>query len=342
LALFSEITYAHSFYGLFGDLGAESSSENSTADATLDFYMAHSFSTKTTGLIEYVIENSDGHTTSHAERFSLQYKFSNRLNLAIGRFHTPLGDINSTEHHGTILQETISRPFFLEYHAATTIMPLHVAGIMASGVLNKDNINFGYEATVHSDQNITHNISGSQSDHITIDPNDLLTGAITPGYSLRLRAFPNSRRWNVGTFIYNTDTAFQLTNTDYRLNQKIIGLDLTYVTQPWEISAEYFQFTHRYQNLPETSHAKAYFVQLLYKFDEKLNLSLRRSELQINSTDSYFKLFDINNQHRTTYSIKYQLNDNNSLKFEIENIKQTNPAIANDNLIRTQWSFLFF
>lgn len=342
LVLFSANIYAASFYGLFGDLRTESSQDDNDVAGTLDFYLAHSFSERNTGLIEYVIDNSDGQTTQHAERFSLQHKFSNKFNLAIGRFHTPLGDINRTKHHGTILQETVSRPFFLEYHTATTILPLHVAGLMATGVFSKDSINFGYEATIHSDQNITQAMHGAHGDHITIDPNDSFAGAIKPGYSLRLRAFPNNRLWNLGTFIYQTNTGFNLSNTDYMLDQNIIGMDLMYDSEPWKISAESFYLTHHYKGLPETSRAKANFVQLLYKYDEKLSLSLRKSVLQVDSSDNYFKFFNINNQHRLTYSLRYQLDDNNSLKFEIENIKDSNPAIGDTNLIRTQWSFLFF
>jgi hypothetical protein len=336
---------AKSFYGLFGDItaidqGDQPLNEDSIS-GVLDFYLAHEFNSNLSGLLELVYDDSAVNKKTHAERFSLKYSFNQRLKLAIGRFHTPLGDINRAQHHGTFLQEMVTRPFFLEYHDSTSTLPLHVVGFMADGVLRRNSLNIAYESTLHSNQIINQESNQSGLIFIKLDPNDKLSGSINPGFSLRTRFFPDQKNWQVGLFIYQNETEFDLNNVRNLLDETIVGLDFQYTHEQWKLMAEFFNIKHDYHQTGNRFDATAYFLQAGYRYSDKIGLHYRYAFMHIDENDPYYGLTILKDQHRNTVALRYELNENNALKLELEHLDHENSSIENITSIGTQWSFLF-
>jgi hypothetical protein len=343
LVIFSQASRASSFYGLFGDITVtDSNNQSQNSDpvtAVLDFYLVHQFAENFSVLIEYVFDKSAHHTKKHTERFSLKYAFSQQFSIAAGRFHTPLGGINQYEHHGSLLQAAVNRPFFLEFHESTTTMPLHVVGFMASGVFHKNRLNIGYEATLHSNQHITTASHGSNQ--AEIKPNDHLSGSIEPGYSFRTRIFPDKNNRQIGVFFYRNNTEFDLNNEHTSLEEIIAGLDIRYTIRQWELTAEIFNFTHDYQTANKKYKATAYFTQAEYTYSDSIKLIYRYTDMNIDEADKYYQIFAMHDQKRHSMTLRHDLNYNHAVKLELEHINYADTSAEDSTVIRTQWSFLF-
>ena len=336
---------AKSFYGLFGDLTVLDQSDQSlnkdSISGVLDFYLVHEFNNNLSGLLEIVYDNSSVHIVKEVERFSLKYSFSQEFNLAIGRFHTPLGGINRTQHHGTFLQEMASRPFFLEYHESTTTLPLHVVGFMVEGMSRANSLNISYEATLHSNQMINQESNQSGMTFIHIDPNNNLSGPINPGFSLRVRIFPDQKSWQAATFFYQNETEFELNSIRNLLDESIVGFDIQYTQERWKLMMEFFRIKHDYSLTGNQFDATAYFLQMGYRYSDKVGLHYRYSMMRVDESDPYYELATLEDQHRNTVALRYDLNENNALKLELEHVAHESSSIENITSIATQWSFLF-
>jgi len=336
---------AKSYYGLFGDVGVIEQKnlplKQDSVSGVLDFYLAHEFNSRLSALLELVYDNSYVHTETDAERFSLKYNFIPEFNLAIGRFHTPLGNVNRTQHHGTFLQEMVTKPFFLEYHEPSSTLPLHVVGLMATGTFHKGSLNFSYESTLHSQQTVRQITSPGGQDFIEIDPNNSLSGSIDPGLSLRFRIFPDHRNWQVAAFAYQNKVGLDLNNIQNLLDESIVGLDVQYTYHDWELSAEYFRIRHDYQIANNDFDATAYYLQLGYRYSDKIGLHTRYAFMNIDENDPYYVLSGMNDQHRSSAAIRYELNDDQALKLELGYLDFEDQSIENVTSIEAQWSFLF-
>lgn len=110
-----QLAYAVNF-GLFSDVRLSSSSlegENTGfALGDLDFYATEEISDNTRGFIELVFENTSSGIVTDLERLWIMRTFTDEFKLSAGRFHSPLGRWNRTYHHGSLVQATITRPFF--------------------------------------------------------------------------------------------------------------------------------------------------------------------------------------------------------------------------------------
>ncbi|MCH7880283.1 MAG: hypothetical protein IIB69_01665 [Proteobacteria bacterium] len=336
---------AKSFNGLFGDITVIDASDRPLTEdslsGVLDFYLVHEFNNHLSGLLEFVYENSAVDTKTDLERFSLKYSFHQRFNLAIGRFHTPLGNINRAQHHGTFLQEMVTRPFFLEYHKSNSTLPLHVVGFMADGMFRRNSLNIAYESTLHSNQAVNQESNQSGLIFIKLDPNDNLSGSINPGFSSRIRVFPDQKNWQVAAFIYQNETEFDLNNLRNLLDETIVGLDFQYTHEQWKLMAEFFHIRHDYHQTSNRFGATAYFLQAGYRYSDKIGLHYRYAFMHIDENDPYYGLTILKDQHRNSVAIRYELNEYNALKLELEYLVHENSSIENITSIGTQWSFLF-
>ncbi len=75
------------------------------------------------------------------ERLFVRYDFSDQYKLSAGRYHTPLGYWNSSFHHGSWLQTTVSRPETAKF--GSNVIPIHFVGALLEGSVADSN--FGYK-----------------------------------------------------------------------------------------------------------------------------------------------------------------------------------------------------
>jgi len=69
------------------------------------------------------------------ERAQLSYKANDYFQFSIGRMHTAIGYYNTAYHHGTWFQTTTGRPFMYYYEDSGGILPVHLVGISATGLI---------------------------------------------------------------------------------------------------------------------------------------------------------------------------------------------------------------
>jgi len=82
------------------------------------------------------------------ERYLLQYSRNDYFNLSVGRGHTAIGYYNTAYHHSTWLQTTTDRPFLFQFEDRGGILPIHIVGATASGMVPSGNLGLHYVAEV--------------------------------------------------------------------------------------------------------------------------------------------------------------------------------------------------
>ena len=125
----------------------------------LDLFITSDVSDKFKFLSEVVFEagpdNIYGRTVSEentfsvdVERYLMQYSQADWLNLSAGRFHTAIGYYNTAYHHSTWLQTTTGRPLLFEFEDRGGILPVHMVGVSASGLIPSGRLGLHYVAEV--------------------------------------------------------------------------------------------------------------------------------------------------------------------------------------------------
>lgn len=125
----------------------------------LDLFVTSDISERFKFLSEIVFEggpdNFYGSTAGQAnsftvdpERYLLQYSQNDHLNLSVGRGHTAIGYYNTAYHHSTWLQTTTGRPFLFEFEDRGGILPVHIVGVTASGLVSSGPLGLHYVAEV--------------------------------------------------------------------------------------------------------------------------------------------------------------------------------------------------
>lgn len=86
--------------------------------------------------------------TVDVERYFLQYSYNDYLNLSVGRIHTAIGYYNTAYHHSTWFQTTTDRPFLFNFEDRGGILPIHMVGVSASGLIPSGPLGLHYVAEV--------------------------------------------------------------------------------------------------------------------------------------------------------------------------------------------------
>ena len=110
------------------------------AVAHLSASLGHSF-----GVFgEFSLTARDSEYVAEAERLIVKYEFSDLLKLSAGRYHTPIGYLNSAFHHGAWLQTTVSRPEMVRF--GSQIVPIHFVGALVEGNIPGNTLGLTYMA----------------------------------------------------------------------------------------------------------------------------------------------------------------------------------------------------
>jgi hypothetical protein len=125
----------------------------------LDLFVTSDVSDKFKFLSEIVFEggpdNIYGNTRGQenvfsvdVERYLMQYSYNDYLNISAGRGHTAIGFYNTAYHHSTWLQTTEDRPFLFAFEDRGGILPIHIVGVTASGLIPSGSLGLHYVAEV--------------------------------------------------------------------------------------------------------------------------------------------------------------------------------------------------
>ncbi|MDK1024473.1 MAG: hypothetical protein QGD92_09610 [Gammaproteobacteria bacterium] len=342
---------------VFGNLGIQDDNEGTWSDqpvsGSIDLFYADRFGDKFSGLFELVFEDTKGRRTRHFERFSVKVKFSDALEASIGRFHIPVGYWNRAMHHGRLLHDTAERPFFIAFEETPyldVVIPVHMPGIMINGRLETSKATFKYFALFGSSQAIKtkHGLDPMAPHRPALEPPNKLD---TDHLAISLRAVyqPRKSSWSIGVSALTqspTDASGRSKGGLFTKDQEILDQDIVVLDYQWQgttvevISSAYF-IRNKLKVLSGNDYsATAYYLQAVYKSSSRWRWIYRHEALRSETGDEYFRILGANDQSHNIFTARFDLNDSQALKFEIDFLDSKATGIADRTIYRMQWSFM--
>jgi len=331
-------------FGAMGDASYSTSDDDAVSSAFaiggLDLYARQDIDPNTEAFIEYVFENDGEGFVLDLERMYVKRNINDSVRVGIGRMHSPLGYWNNTFHHGVIMQDTASRPSFLDFEdGEAAILPTHVIGVTVEGQAG----NLGYEVSLANSTFLDTTVAGPEigignisdySDDKTVFAR--LTYEVS-GVNLGLSLMNNS-------IVEAAAAGGTLAQGEELIAQSVTGLDARYKYNQLSLLAEYFMMTNDSQAGvgDSASHdATAYYVQASYQVNDKFRPTVRYESLEADvATDAYFTILGRQEYTANVVALRYDLDDSNALTFEY---KATSPDGGTDVTEMTlDWSFLMF
>lgn len=340
-------------FSLFGDVTlVESDGERSSfALGALDFYVTQEINDHTTGFVEAVFATDDeGEIEIDIERLWIRYQFSDAFRIAAGRFHTPLGYWNRTYHHGTLIQDTVERPFFLEWEDDGGALPMHVVGLMATGEAWTGVGTLRYELTVGNGQKLSSEAGLDPADEAKpeLDPNNLGGGNNDKSVAVRL-SLDGDKRWHVGAFVLTQEIAESgvpehgafVATGDALVDQTLAGLDARWEGGRFGFLGEYFDIENESLFGDFARHgATAYYAQAWVDLSDKWRLTYRFSSLELDPGDPYFRLLAVRAEDHDVLTLGYRRDEVSVIKLEVDRLSARSPGLDDATTVRAQWAFL--
>ena len=291
----------------------------------------------TTVNAEVVFEDAGHGFEVDVERFAVTRNFSPMLNFGMGRFHTHLGIWNQNFHHGTLIQDTITRPFFLEFEDAHGgIFPNHLVGLVLSG----ESENWGYQFGYGNSNGLNTVGSDSHTEDTALEVINNSDPSDEKSVVVRFHVQPNFLLDEIGVFFMHnhvvelgegeggTDAPF-VDRGEVLFEQKILGFDLRYTGEKFysffelfhtsiddnqdivdpRIPAEIFPNSSSYDSL-------AYYFQLGFHMTESLSLIGRYESLDYDSGATYFNYLHTLPEDRYVFAVNYKIQESNAVRFE--------------------------
>ncbi|HEY4731811.1 MAG TPA: hypothetical protein VIH66_01035 [Gammaproteobacteria bacterium] len=349
-------------FGAFGNIKLTTSTADDTSNGfalgQVDFYVTHQIDEHTGTFIEYVFEPEDDGFELDVERLWIKRKINDAFQIGAGRFHSPLGYWNSYFHHGVLLQDTVSRPFFLglaDSHDA--ILPMHITGLMAEGALH-DNLSYEFSLSNSSFIDSTGSVNASlPGDGAMIGIGN--TGDISDGKTVigRLTYHVPATPLNASVFsMMNSiveaagtgDTNFgALTVGNELIDQAVAGIDLRYLYNNFDMLAEYYNIKNDSNIQDEKSHtATAYYIQIGYQPADTYKVVYRYASLAFDAEagdkDAYFDLLGSNESVHHTVAFRCNLDDSNALTLEFDRNDPEDSSLDSETTTTLDWAFLIF
>lgn len=314
------IAYAFELNG-FGDVTYTkgTSGERDKGDfavGAFDFYLTHPIDERTDVFMESVIEfNEEGEPVLDLERFQIAYLVNDALKLTAGRFHTILGYWNTSFHHGNQLQTSVERPAFLEFEDDGGILPVHLAGLWASGRYRTDNAAFAYGVMLGN---------GGKIKDGALDPNTASDDSGDKAVAFRLLAEPNIIP-GLGVGLsgnYARVNGFTGPVKTTQVKQGILAIDVTYSGNNVEFISEYYLIKDKDDLVGSKDYSSnAFYAQGGYVFQEKFIPYIRYENVSLdNDGDPYFAALGTKESNRLIGGVRYNVSVMNSLKAEARSI----------------------
>lgn len=144
----------------FGDMslvgGSEKGQTTSFSLGKLNLFMTSDMSERFKFLTEIVFEggpamNDDNRSNVFGvdvERMLLQYTYNDYFHLLMGRNHTSIGYYNTAYHDSAWFETAIAPPFLFTYEDRGGILPIHIVGVSATGLIPSGSWGLHYIAEV--------------------------------------------------------------------------------------------------------------------------------------------------------------------------------------------------
>lgn len=275
-------------------------------------------------LAELLIEFEGQEAGLDMERLWIGYSFSDLLTLRAGRHHTSLGYWSRTYHHGKQLFVTVERPFVIAFEDDGGVIPMHIVGLEAEGRISTEAMKLKYELQLGNGPGIT-----STS---TLKPNNASDDNPSKQWIVRLSGTPTA----LPEFTFGfSGTAYKITPPTNTIDEKIIGLDVSYTRGEMELLGEYFRLWN------SDKRANLGYAQAAYNIPKYSITPYVRCELMdVQDGDPYMNaLGGRKDRIQDIAGVRYDINDRSSVKVQVRRDKEKSSDIK--NVFETQWAFAF-
>ena len=343
---------------VFGDTSFSASdaegSESGFSLGAMDLYATDQIGENDQGFMELVVENDGEGFVVDLERLWIKHNFNPAFAVSAGRFHTPLGYWNATRHHGTLMQRSVSRPFFLDFEdGGNGILPVHAIGLQFSGDIALGSGGLEYKALIHNGPALSTAGTLTPTAKVTeIDPNNLgdQNGNKSVGGRISYLSSEGDLRAGMGMMIHDIpDIGGVKASGETLLTQVILSFDILYQIAGFELMAEVYSIQHSdVINQADTVggtvgdtgsfSALAAFAQFSYNIKEPLDAYYRFETLDFEDEDSYFSIISASKQVQHLLGMRYWVDDSNAVKFEFG---LADPDKGDSvSSVSLQWAFL--
>jgi len=262
--------------------------------------------------------------------------------------HTPIGFWNQNFHHGSYIQDTVSRPVFLDFETSgNAILPMHIVGIQANGRLKK----WGYQFAIANSNGIDTTINSQDTPATELEVIDGKDPSKEKTFAMRMTYGP--QRWlqetgifalfnnvtELGNFDPNNASSSSLTDYgDILFTQQVVGFDIRTNQENWYLFSEFY-FIHTVDLATNTNQsdydATAFYIQAGYRQSNKITYVARFEDMSFDANDNYYKLLGVEPQSRYILALNYRIEESNGIHIEINHTAKTQA----DNTIVLQWYF---
>lgn len=347
-------------FSVFGDVsvtGGDGDHDKTSFNlGALDLYSSHDVSENTSAFMEVVFEDPGDGFIVDVERLWIKHAFKPSFALSAGRFHTPLGFWNYNYHHGVLIQDTVSRPFFLEFEEGHEgLFPTHLVGLVAEGRWFAGQSVFGYQLGVGNGPSVdtTEWTPASGAELEVKNVADLNDGKLLVG---RLAYTHMERRFQFGVFGMRndiveggaedpTDNASLRPRGADLFFQTVAGVDMHWSFKRLYVMGEYY-LLRTTDNIPTPAitvnpgrhDSHAYYVQVGWRATAKLTPVYRISANAFTEDDSYYRLLGVDRETHHVVAFRYEVDPSNAIRMEV-NHAQPDGAPEHTS-VTLQWFFL--
>ncbi len=342
--------YGDADYQLTGPSGSFPSN-NSFSVGSAALFLTGRYGDHLAFVDENLVEFENDGPVLNVDRVLVGYTFSNELRISAGRDHTALGFWNRTFGYAAQLQTTIERPFFLSFEDDGGLIPVHVTGITADGILALGGPSLKYELNAGNGESI--GLTGDGSGHVIgaeLTDNTAGAGTNQKIFAGRLvfKPWANagfsvgcSADWNRYDTIPETSDLLGSPLLFNGLNQVIVAGEIAYRDDDFEMFGEFFDFNDQIQGSSTlgTAGNRAFYAQLGWRVADDWKPYLRVENLYLDGMDPFFTAMLAQNQTEYLAGIRYEVVPTVScLKLEGRLIQASS---GNSAEVAAQWAFGF-
>lgn len=317
--------------------GAGENRANGFAISNLSFYLTPQFTDRTKALIElaFEVDSAEGAVATDLERLQFGYTFNDAATLWVGRFHTPFGYWNNAYHHGAQIQTSVLRPKFIDFEDKGGIIPAHMVGLLANGIIPAGNGKIVYDAYLANGSRI---VDSALDPNISRDDNSNKALGLNLGYRFAGALAGLQAGGHFATQQVNSYAGSNLVN---RTRVNMLGAYGVYEHEPWEIIGELYSFRNKDLSGGGSHGSWAAFLQGGYAFGDWLPYA-RVEKTSLSKNDAYF----VNQTNGRSYSryalgVRYQLNESAVLKLEGNRTRQPDVPDGDYNEAWFQYAIRF-
>jgi hypothetical protein len=267
------------------------------------------------------------------ERLLLQYKHSDYLNFAIGRYHSSIGYYNTTFHQGAWFQTTVDRPFMYTSDDEGGFLPLQEVGVTINGQIPSGRLGLNYVAEIGNGR---FRLLGSEPAQNFQDTNN--------GKSLNFALYARPSwlpGWQTGFSIYHDYLTF---SDNMNHGELISTVHVVYTSSNYEFLNEVMLVRHtgNITGAPRVFHTPGFYTQFSRRFG-KYRPYFRYSYLNAGMAEPIFgDPADgpiVGQRNGPTLGLRYDLNEHSTSKLQYNHLAQRGQE--NFNELLTQFSFAF-